>query len=107
MGIPGSTNYMQHEYMFKNWVNASRDLLLSMFGNTLSVSDATGLALGGMNDVLQSNLNPSDASAFKSYFNTFAINNYGMTLFDAALIRVLYNPQVAGAVPKGTAKPCL
>ncbi len=76
-----SANYTSHEYMFRNWVKASRNLLVSMYN--LPNSQAYGLALGGMSDVIEDALKPNDPNAFNIFFNKFAQDNYGINLVDA------------------------
>lgn len=104
-GMSWSTNFMQHDFMFRNWVNASRNILVSMFN--MSAHDATALALGGMDDVVKSVLGSSFNSAqldgFNSFYNTFAQNNYGMSLADPSGIRALYStPTSTGYAAFGT-----
>jgi hypothetical protein len=55
-----------HLFMFKNFINPSRDLLVSSFG--ISQSDATDLALNGLGDLWQF-----------SDFETLCVNTYGRT----------------------------
>jgi hypothetical protein len=87
------TDSSSHEIIFSRWVNQMRDGMIEIFG--MSTTDATALALQGMDDILSA----EDASGnfyFRNSYNQLALNNYGMSLNTARGIRDQYEAGTKG-----------
>lgn len=94
LGLP-STNYSDHLDMFLNWTNQIRDFLVEIFPQ-LSANEATGLALGGIDDVLKGIVSPTDPDGFNDWFNQKAIETYQMSLTTANNIQQLHFNNISG-----------
>ncbi|MEJ7823769.1 MAG: hypothetical protein WKF85_15720 [Chitinophagaceae bacterium] len=88
------TDFDSHIIIFENWVNQIRDALIEIY--SVNSSDATALALQGMDDILMKSIT-SDKINFKNKFNQFAIAKYGMNLYTAANIRIQYETGQKGS----------
>jgi hypothetical protein len=77
---------MQHYYMFYRSTEMIRDLLMKAYN--LSSTNATALALGGLDDALSAEYdNAADVITWHQIFNTFATQHYNTDLTSARAIR--------------------
>jgi hypothetical protein len=74
------TDSASHAVMFETWVDQMRDALVDIFG--INSTDATALALQGMDDILQAE-DTSGNAYYVPGLNQIAINKYGMDLISA------------------------
>lgn len=75
-------SFNTHEIMFKDCINAMALVLKNSFG--LSDTDAKGLALQGLDDVLEKEYSATGTlSTYNTQYNTFAISNYGISITQA------------------------
>ncbi len=81
-----------HQIMFTNWTDQMRDALVDIFG--ISKTDATGLALQGMDGILMEKINGENE--FKASFDNFAQQNYGISLEQARIILESYENGTKG-----------
>jgi len=76
--------FSSHKEMFENCVGGMT-MMLEQFFN-LSHTDATALALQGMDDIMGQVFTGNTLTSYNSEKNQFAINNYGISLLDAHAI---------------------
>lgn len=88
------TQFDHHKIMFEKWVNQIKSALIETYN--LTDGDATALALQGLDDVLTEEIGPNQAT-FNSQYNQFALEKYGINLFQA---REIFNKFESGE--KGT-----
>jgi len=87
-GLTTLGTFNTHEVMFKQCVNAMRNILMRSFN--ISQEDATALALQGFEDVLEILYNNGEITDCDPAMNDFAVEHYGMSLTEADVIYSQY-----------------
>jgi hypothetical protein len=87
------SEFQHHKLFFEKWINQIRDAMVEIYG--ISSSDATALALQGLDDVLTVEIGPNQF-AFREDYNNFAIQKYGTDLFSAKNIFTQYEEGTKG-----------
>ncbi|WP_216647399.1 hypothetical protein [Chitinophaga sp. SYP-B3965] len=83
------TNFSTHEDMFKNMIISMRDVMMNSFG--LNYTDATALALMGLDDVLQQKYSESgNLTGYNQAYSDFALQNYQISIPQADAIQSQY-----------------
>lgn len=93
-GLTTLSNFTTHQSMFVNFILIMRKTLQNAYG--ISETDATALALSGLDGVLRKEYTGSALTSFSTLYNQYAIDNYGLSIPDAHTIYQQYNNGTKG-----------
>lgn len=90
---PPLNQFEQHEQIFQKWINQMTNFLYQCYN--ISTTDATALALGGLDEVLKEYV--GNDPVFKQKYENMALQKYNISLITAENIRNDYKAGTKGS----------